>query len=351
MKRVLLLHPRPTRGGFTAVVEESRQLLESGFDVSVAVAPGAREDELPDGVQILYLPDSFRRLAHVRRLRAIVREQNPDIIHWHGRKLGFIGRIFCNRMKQSTVLYTPHGTPWAGNSLLRHLLNEVSERALLSRVDAVLCVSRAEQYDWIRRSSADMIRYMPNAIGPSKHSCIEIKSQFEDCILVPSGYHPQKRLEIVIDALAAVRDFEAPIPTVFCGPIDDVAYFEEIQDYAQRLGVSDFATFLDKVDDIEGAMASARIVVLPSYSEGLPIVGQEALSVGARIAWSAIPPHFELFANFGTPFWEKHELAEIMTSSERIPRPRSRQQWLDQFQTANRNRWTDFLDGLRGSSD
>ena len=41
-------------------------------------------------------------------LREIVKQENPDVIHLHSSKAGFLGRIFLNA-GQYPILYTPHG--------------------------------------------------------------------------------------------------------------------------------------------------------------------------------------------------------------------------------------------------
>lgn len=351
MTRVLLLHPRPTRGGFTAVVQQSRQLLALGLEVSVAVSPGPREIELPTEVNVLHLPRTFRHPLSLWALRRLIRAEDPQIIHWHGRKIGLLGRAFCNRRKNSTVLYTPHGTPWTGTSMLQQILTDACERVLLRRTDAVLCVSRAEQYDWIKRSNSSKIKYLPNVLDADTFNDFRTDPEFTDQVLIPSGYHPQKRLEVVLQALALVAKQTSPSSVIFCGPIDDDAYLRRIKTQCDDLGVAKFVTFLDRLHDVEAAMRASRLVILPSYSEGMPIVGQEAISAGARVAWSAIPPHFELFGNYGAPFWDATELAELLMRPEDVARPSDRQVWLTKFQSDNVSRSTRFwlnLDGDRG---
>jgi glycosyltransferase involved in cell wall biosynthesis len=46
----------------------------------------------------------------------------------------------------------------------------------------------------------------------------------------------------------------------------------------------------------------AGVVILPSEVEGLPFVALEAAAVGARVAWSDIPAHREVFGEYGGRF-------------------------------------------------
>jgi hypothetical protein len=52
--------------------------------------------------------------------------------------------------------------------------------------------------------------------------------------------------------------------------------------------------------------------MLPSFREGFPIVGLEAISEGAEVAWSRIGPHIELCGDAGAPCGTATGLATFM---------------------------------------
>lgn len=348
MTRVLIVHPLPTRGGFSAVVAQTEELLAlGGFDVTVLVGRGARVDELPDGVRVSLLRSGLATGSGILQLRSTIRKQRPDILHLHGRKAGVIGRAFGSSRSAGTVLYTPHGTPWNGASIRRLMLNELLERLLLSRADRVLCVSRSEQADWVRRDSTERIVYFPNPVRPSSTTTELAHDRIpEGAVVVPSGYHPQKRLEVVLEALALMTK---PRPNVvFCGTVDDAGYKQMIEGMARRLGVHDSTTFLANMTGITAVMRRAERVILPSFSEGMPIVGQEAVLAGANVLWSAIPPHLELFGRHSGEFWTPGELAGLMArpAGEFTVRPLART--FGESQASVRLRRQDFWSSMRG---
>lgn len=89
----------------------------------------------------------------------------------------------------------------------------------------------------------------------------------------------------VSDLLQALsRSYQAAngcIDAVFAGGGDISAYTEK----AQKLGVASYTRFVGWADQSQAAqwMASADVLVLPSYDEGLPLVILEALANGVAV--------------------------------------------------------------------
>lgn len=322
--RVLLLHPRPTRGGFSAVVMEARE-LSNRLDVEVAVASmrGPRVSELPSGVQYFELTTRLNSLTGFAQYRRILREYRPTVLHLHGRMAGAIGRM-TTPGAACTVLYTPHGTPWVGTSGLRRTVGDLLERVLLTRTDGVLCVSYSELADWTPRDRNQAARVLPNPIAfETDQASAELLASGQ--IVVPSGYNPQKRLEVVLDALA---QSDVPERVNFFGSVDRPRYLQWLKERAARMGIDDRVTFHGSTDRILAEMRDASLVILPSFSEGMPIVAQQAIDVGANVAWSRIPPHFELFGEAGKSFWTSEELAAVMSGNHSEADVSRRQVWM-----------------------
>ncbi|MBD8608527.1 glycosyltransferase family 4 protein [Aeromicrobium sp. CFBP 8757] len=340
MTRIMMIHPRPTRGGFSAVVSQAIELLGlGGFEISVMVERGDRLSELPAEVKQVILKHPLKSARGASQARRAITSVRPHLLHLHGRQAGLIGRIVAPRSIEK-VLYTPHGTPWAGSSARRLFLTEVSERVLSKRTDSVLCVSRSEQADWVRRDPSSRVEFMPNLIELESNSRTPITPDPQCQLLVPGGYHPQKRLEVVIEALAMTTGSRREV--VFCGSVEDDKYREKLIGLARSLGVESQVQFLGNIPDVSSRMRNAELVILPSFSEGFPIVGQEAVAVGANVLWSAIPAHQELFGDTGRSFWTAHELAVLMTRPPLESSVVARQAWLRKFQDDARTRRAAF---------
>ena len=356
MTRILIVHPRPTRGGFSAVLSQAKELLAHGdFEITIAVADGPRISEIPGGVNVVLLEHRLSSFSGIFELKRVLRTVRPDVLHLHGRKAGLIGRLSVRQRDRPSVLYTPHGTVWMGSSWSRSTANDTVERLLLRRTDYVLCVSRAEQSDWVRRDPSSRVKYFPNLIDLDTVDVAPAVDRHDDGsvdVLVPSGYSPQKRLSVVVEALALMAE---PRPKVLiAGAADSRKEIDFVRELATSLRVTDSLTFGGNVAKIRELMAEARVVVLPSYSEGMPIVGQEAILAGAHVAWSAIPPHFELFADCGEGFWTAEELARLLTLPRVVGSVSARRTWLARHQSeakAIRNKfWTELAINAHGAS-
>jgi glycosyltransferase involved in cell wall biosynthesis len=347
---ILLVHPRPTRGGYTALVSQAAELCRRpGFQVFVSSLPGPRLDELPPSSSVEVLRHPLTSLRGVLELRRIIARIRPDVIHFHGRQAGLIGRLVLPTRDRGRVLYTPHGTPWVGQSFWRSVAGDIAERLLLRRTAEVLCVSHHEVEQWSRRDATQRIRYLPNTVSPLPYARAGRSEYRRDDdwsykIVVPSGYNPQKRLEVVIEALALLSE---PRPSVvIVGPVDRDAYRDRLVSLAAGLGVSGDVHFGENIPNIRAALREASLVILPSFSEGFPIVGQEAIAEGARVAWSRISAHVELFGDAGAPFWTAAELAAIMVGDHATASVASRQAWLCDYHRSVEKLRAEYWDEL-----
>lgn len=334
MIRILLVHPTPTRGGFAAVVSQADELCRrGGFEVVVACAPGPRLDELHPASSVAVVEHPLTSLRGARELRRVIARIQPDIVHLHGRKAGVVGRLALLGTGRRDVLFTPHGMPWVGHSFVSAVTDDIIERLLLRRTAAVLCVSHHEVAAWNRRDITERIRYLPNPVPPlelnrDRVGLVEVPdaTEWSRTILVPTGYDPVKRVEVVIEALALLPEQR---PTVWVvGSVTRAGYRDRMVSLAADLGVSQNIRFDNEIRNVRAALREASLVVLPSFSEGLPVIGLEAIAEEACVAWSRIGGHVELFGEAGAPFWTAAELATIMAGDHTEASLAPRHSWL-----------------------
>ena len=341
--KIMLVHPLPTRGGFTSVVSQAYELKAHGqYQVAVLVADGIRVAELPDHCDVRLLDEPLASVRGFRQLKQTLQDVRPDILHLHGRQAGLIGRLVPSRCRPKIILYTPHGTPWSGQSCVKAILTDLIERALLGRTSRVLCVSRSEQAEWVRRDQSDKVLYFPNLLNRPIMDTTAVKTP--GLILVPGGYHPQKRLEVVIQAICMCRDSDTRV--IFCGSVDDSEYKLGLERLAGAANLAERISFEGNLSNVMDLMARAEYVILPSYSEGMPIIGQEAILSGANVLWSAIPPHYELFGSSGGSFWTSSELADLIAMPGDVFSVSDRKEWLQRNQLAARESRRDYWQAL-----
>lgn len=239
--------------------------------VAVEVVPMRREFALSDFRSFLSLFATFRR----RRF---------DFVQTHTPKASFLG-LPAARLSRTPALYTVHGSLYfAGNSRLANVLGWCFERWCCTWADRVVVQSHEDEH-----------------VLPSVHICPARKLGY-----VGNGIIMDRFLQPVEPAL------ESELPIVMmvgrlvrekgCG--DFLAIAEELAGHASFIHVGPFehdqrdalteaevsaaadaglVRFIGEVDDVRPYLASATIVLLPSYREGIPRVAMEAAAMGKPV--------------------------------------------------------------------
>lgn len=111
--------------------------------------PNYRE-QLDSRIHIMEMQHAGRKigwgdLLNFVEIRRIVKKINPDIIHLHSAKSGFIGRWAINMTKYQ-VLYTPHGYPFLklDDPVLRRKIYYYLEKAAAKKGGFTICCSKGE---------------------------------------------------------------------------------------------------------------------------------------------------------------------------------------------------------------
>lgn len=120
MKKKKILHIVESFGGgiFSFLVDLANN-TDDEFDIVVAYG---KRVEIPENfksyfynnVKFIEVKNFTRSINPIKDLKAfwevkkIIKEENPDVIHLHSSKAGFIGR-FATNCKKKTMLYNPHG--------------------------------------------------------------------------------------------------------------------------------------------------------------------------------------------------------------------------------------------------
>ncbi|MFZ4115526.1 MAG: glycosyltransferase family 4 protein [Chthoniobacterales bacterium] len=95
----------------------------------------------------------------------------------------------------------------------------------------------------------------------------------------------QKNPLFAIQALALLRDLSWTLHIIGEGPL-----FSHVQEEVRKLGLKNKVAFLGwlDADEVRRAMERSDLLLIPSLSEGLPMVGVEALAQGLAIVGSRI---------------------------------------------------------------
>ncbi len=226
-------------------------------------------------------------VAHRRALRALIalmRAEQPDLVHAHMPISGFLARLAARRAGVSCVAYTCHGFlfnqpgPWP-----RRAIALAAEYLAGRWTDIFLTVSQAEAADARRWG----IARAPIAIGNGRDPAIFRPDPMARANIRAAFCVPENRLVIITVArLVRHKGFSelaaamAGLPEAELWVVGDRLPTDRGPDMAALLrgaGLGDRLRLLGMRDDVPALLAAADIFVLASHFEGLPMSVIEAM--------------------------------------------------------------------------
>ena len=319
--------PELARGGVqVAVRAQVERLVKRGHRVTV-VAPyrlylplpryAAKRREIPSGpraeregdVRIfrprhLHIPGLWRLLdpfaVVVGLLVAAVRSGPPDLIHghWlhpHGFAAAVVGRIL-----RCPVILSAYGSDVA--RLASGADAGYYQRMMLAAVqwaDRVICVSRAtaealaamgaqRERLLVIPTGVDLDRFSPRDRGVCRAELARVLgrsvSQDTPLLLFAGNLVPVKQVDRLLRAMAELA------PDVRLAIVGEGSESDRLRAVAGELGLGDRVLFAGwrPREEIPTWLAAADLIVLPSASEGMPLIILEALASGTPVVASRV---------------------------------------------------------------
>jgi len=294
----LLMVVRPAAGGMKQhILALSRGLTERGHTVEFAVpartdvAVAAREQgfvvhEVPIAGPLHPVKDP----RAVAALRHIVHDGAFDLVHAHGFKAGFVGRLGTALAGSTPFVVTAH------NHVLRRRDTSPAarwryravERALTGQVAHYIAVSESIRSELIDDYGIDAGRVttVHNGVASAPFLAEQDRAACRATLGVPeeaptlglaARFSTQKGLR---DLIAAFADVRAAVPGALLllggsGPLEG-----ELREQAAALEVSSGIRWVGHVDDIPAFLATLDVYVSPSVTEALGIGLIEAALAG-----------------------------------------------------------------------
>jgi glycosyltransferase involved in cell wall biosynthesis len=257
----------------------------AGANVTVCGPPGAaplfgegvRYEAVALGSRLRPAAD----LAAVRRLRQLLGELAPAVVHAHGLRAGAAAALAMRRGpgRPALAITVHNGPPGpAGQAAVYALL----ERIVARRADLVLCVSADLAARMRRRGARDVglaVVPAPPAASPSPTSPVPWPAADDrPVVLAVARLAKQKGLDTLLAAAALWRDLRPRPLVVIAG---DGPLAGALAGLGRDVGAD--ARFIGWRDDVPALLAAADVFVLPSRWEGQPLALQEALRAGRPV--------------------------------------------------------------------
>ncbi len=304
--RILILNyefPPVGGGGGRAAEDICRALARRGHEIRVQTShvKGLPKFEERDGYRI-YRSFSFRRRADmcsvwemaaylVTNLVPALRQAviwRPDLIHAHFAVptgvLAWAVHFFTGTPYVLTVQLGD--VPGALPEQTDHLFRVVKPFTLpiWRRAAAVVAVSRHIR-DIALNSYSVPIDIIPNAVDLRQWSPGPVTLSRPKRLVFAGRFNPQKNLFFLINVLTRIVDLDWHLDM-----LGDGVLMDSLRREIKERGLQGRITLHGWVepDSVERIMGRSDILVLPSISEGLPLVGTMALGLGLAIIGSRV---------------------------------------------------------------
>lgn len=317
MPRVLRIINRLNLGGPTYNAANLTKYIDGEFETLLVsgMTDGSEESSefILDKLNLkpVYIKEMYRELNPLRdykayfRLRQIIRDFKPDIVHTHAAKAGAVGRLAAMHEGVPVIVHTFHGHVFHSyfSPLKTRIFLEI-ERFLGKRTHAIVTLSEIQKTELAHQFKVahhekfeiiplgfDLSRFTENKEEKRK----AFRSQYnvdddEILISIVGRLVPIKNHPLFLKALKIVSEKTTKKIRAFI--IGDGEERQNVEKLATELGLKfnnsdlkekNLITFTSWIKDVDVSNAGSDIIALTSFNEGTPVSLIEAQASGKPI--------------------------------------------------------------------
>lgn len=262
------------------------------------------------GLKPLYIPEMKREISFsddlkaYKRIRKIIKEFKPDIVHTHAAKAGTVGRLAAFHANVPVVLHTFHGHVFHSYfSPLKTKLFLHIERYLATKSTGIIAISqlqKGELIDEYKLCDEQKVKVIPLGFDLERfyenrtENRYSFRKQFllndeEIAIGIIGRLVPVKNHELFLRAFKqTVQLSSKKIKAFIIGDGEDRMQIEKLCNELslsyctpQNLNANADIVFTSWIKNIEWAIAGIDVIALTSFNEGTPVSLIEA-QAGAK---------------------------------------------------------------------
>lgn len=258
------------------------------------------------------------------KLKSIIKEFKPDIVHTHAAKAGFIGRIAAHNCKVPVIVHTFHGHVFHSyfNSTKTGIYKNL-ERYAAGLSDGIIAISEKQKFELAKIHNIcseekikviplgfDLLKFQQNSQEKRKsfRSTYNIEDD-EVAIGIIGRLVPIKNHKLFLEALKKVLEKTSKKVRAFI--VGDGEERTNLEKLANNLNI-EFSfgdlkkkaplTFTSWIKDIDWVNAGVDIIALTSLNEGTPVSLIEAQAAGKPIVTTAVGGIEDVVINGETAF-------------------------------------------------
>ena len=265
-----------------------------------------------------YIGPSFLRYSpEMERFAAGSTGQQFNVIHQHGIWTG-ISRVTYKLSKKHNIssVVAAHGSleSWAlkRSKWKKKIVSHLYEYQNLNKAACLHATAEAEVTDFRKFGLLNPAAVIPNGISDKWLNSVGNADNFRNhfkinhnkrILLFMSRITPKKGLFMLLNAInMMIKDFNDWI-LVIVGP-DEFGHKSEVESLVDRLGLKDKVIFINPIFNQlkRDAFSAADLFILPSYSEGAPMVILDSLATGVPVITTKASPWKDLLT-YGCGWW------------------------------------------------
>lgn len=318
MTKVLRIINRFNLGGPTYNVAYLSKYMSDDFETLLVGGAKDETEESSDfivnnlGLKPIIVEEMLREIdikndyAAYKKIKKIIQEFKPDIVHTHASKAGTLGRLAASSCGVPIIIHTFHGHVFHSYfGKLKTLFYKTIERYLAKKSTVIIAISEIQKQELVdihKICKAEKVKVIPLGFDLSKfqENLFEKRKSFrakynldedEIAISIIGRLVPVKNHALFLEALKIVSEKTSKKIRAFI--IGDGEERQNIESKAQELGIpfvdgtktnaKSLLTFTSWIKEIDIALAGSDIVALTSFNEGTPVSLIEAQAANKPI--------------------------------------------------------------------
>ena len=235
-------------------------------------------------------------LFGARQVLSFAWQEQIDMLHTHGYKGDILFGFLPRKIRRIPMVATVHGWTWTGG-MTRMMVYEWLDSVSLARMDRVILVNEAmKDHRRLKNRSRLAVEVVPNGISVENklcnHSkCDNLKPEIVDfcrrgfIIGAIGRLSPEKGFDLLLEAFAGLVSEGKDAYLVLLG---DGGLRSTLERTVNELGLKGRVLMPGYVANARNYLPFFRVFVMPSLTEGLPIVLLEAMQAGVPIVASRV---------------------------------------------------------------
>ncbi len=235
----------------------------------------------------------LRDVAALRKLYALLRREQPEVVHTHTAKAGFVGRVAAKFAGVPIIVHTYHGHVLRGYyGPLRTRLLAQMEKTLARFSDRIVAVSETLRQELASLGIAPIEKIVAIPLGLELGSFLNnqgLRGTFRQEL----GLSSDAKLVGIVGRIALIknhrlflemaRQIHSRVPASRFVIVGDGPRRCELEEYARQLEIEKVVIFTGWRRDLAKIYTDLDVLVVSSINEGTPVSAIEAMASGVPV--------------------------------------------------------------------